>query len=439
MRTTVRALPVLRALPVPLVLALALVLWSAAPVALADPSEQPAAERAYRAVGPEVAGGASQAQAPMIAPGLHLDTFAKGSRDDMDDTGTVRFYRIAVGGGQRVHAAATIAAPPYPDGLPETPEDLGLDLALLTAGGDTCTDGGYADVGESYTGDGPVTSTVVSDVMGWDGCAGEQLFLRVTRTGGRAAEEPLPVEIQVAIEPVGIGGGAPSVTEPIVDDGASPVPPADEEELVPGRSFATAAEVEPGSYVLSLVPGEVAMLRLEVAEGQRLRWRVEVTSQPEQAGTLSLRVANAVRDQVTVDGGDLLLGGGDPVDGGGMTAPVDRGNRGSDVASIASTWLPGTHTVTLQRLQLSEGADPASAEPITVVLTLELDGEPAEDAPEGSVLELGEPFLERGPLARLGLDAAGVRLLQIGGAGALTLLGLLLGLSGVLVLRRRRG
>ena len=73
-----------------------------------------------------------------------------------------------------------------------------------------------------------------------------------------------------------------------------------------------------------------------------------------------------------------------------------------------------------------------------MVLTLELDGEVSPDAPEGTVLELGEPFLARGPLAALGLDTSGMRLLQLGGAGVLTMLGLLLGLASVLVLRRRR-
>jgi hypothetical protein len=196
--------------------------------------------------------------------------------------------------------------------------------------------------------------------------------------------------------------------------------------------------VEPGSYVLELVPGEVAALRLEVPEGQRLRWRAEVTSQPEDAGSLSLAVANAVRDQVTVRGGDWYLSTSSPVTGGGMAAPVDLGNRSSDSSPIASAWLPGTHTVLLQRLQLSEDAEPSSAEPVTVVLTLALDGEIAEDAPEESVLELGRPLLPRGPLSGLGLDVSGRELLLLGGAGVLTVLGVLLGIAGLLVLRRRR-
>lgn len=420
--------------------ALVLVL-GAAPMARADPSEDALAvpSHAYRAAGPEVSGAASQAQAPLLVPGIHLDSFARGGQSEDEPAGTSKYYRIAVAEGQRVHASATIAAPPYSDGIPEYPHDLSLGLTFLTSGGETCEDSWVDDVGQPLTGDGPITSSAVSAQVGWDGCAGDELFLQVTRSGTRAADSPLPVEIQIAIEPAGVGGGSPTVTEEIEDSGAGPVPPADDQPFEAGRSFATAPEVEPGSYVMELVPGEVAVVRIPVQEGQRLRWRVEEISQPDGAGDLSLRVSNAVREQVTVHGGSWTMNPEDRVTGGGMTAPVDRGNRGSDLPSVASAWLPGTHYVTLQRLQRPVGAEPAGAEPVTVVLTLEVDGEVAEDAPEGTVLELGETRVTSGPLSSLGIDASWGRLAMFAGAGALTLLGLLSSIAGVLVLRMRRG
>lgn len=423
-----------------LMLVAALLLWGALPAAWAEPTDEPAEvpDHAYQAVGPAVVGAGSQAQAPLLLSGVHLDTFAVGAQSDEDDAGTSKYYRIAVGNGQRVHAAATIAAPPYADGVPSSGDRLGLGVTFLTAGGEVCEDSGIDDVGERQSGDGPITSSAVSGVMGWDGCAGEELFLRVTRTGARANDSSLPVEIQVAIEPAGVGGGAPAVTEEIEDAGASPVPPAQEEPFHAGRSFVTAPEVAPGSYLLELVPGEVGLVRIPVQEGQRLRWRVEVTSQPEAAGELALRVTNAVRGQVTVGGGNWRMTPDDRVTGGGMTTPVDRGNRSSELPSVASAWLPGMHTVSLQRLQRPADAEPAGDDPVTVVLTLEVDGDPAEDAPEGSVLELGQTTLERGPLAALGIDASWGQLAMIGGAGMLTVLGLLAGIAGVLVLRLRR-
>ncbi|MGP9537584.1 hypothetical protein ACT3SP_06205 [Brachybacterium sp. AOP43-C2-M15] len=421
------------------VLLVALAAWGTAPVAHADPGEEPSVpEHAYRATGPEVTGGASQAQAPLVLPGIHRDTFAQGARSEDQTLGTVKYYRIAVGNGQRVHAAATVAAPPYPDGVPPEPEDLRLSITFVTAAGDECEDRGTDDVGEWQSGDGPITSTAVSGTMSWDGCAGDELFLVVGRAGTRLADAPLPVELQVAIEPAGIGGGSPAVTEAVEDDGAAPVAPEHDEPFEAGRSFATAPEVEPGSVVLELVPGEVAAVRIEVREGQRLRWRVEETSTHEDAGELSLRVADAVRGQVTVGGGSWRMNGSDRVAGGGMTAPVDRGNRSSDLDSVASAWLPGTHTVTVQRLQRDRASETAGDAPVTVVLTLELDGEIAEDDPEGTVLELGETGVDRGLLASLGIGTSAGRLVMLAGAGALTLAGLVTGAAGVLVLRLRR-
>src|SRR5699024_256382 len=136
------------------------------------------------------------------------------------------------------------------------------------------------------------------------------------------------------------------------------------------------------------------------------RWRVEVPSQPEDAGELSLLVANAVREPVTVRGGSWMMNTDDRVAGGGMTAPVSLGNRGSDLSSVASAWLPGTHYVTLQRLQRSAGAEPAGDGTVTVVLTLEVEGEVDEDAVAPPVLELGETAVSRGPLSSLGIDAS---------------------------------
>lgn len=383
---------------------------------------------AYAAQGPEVSGGASLAEAPSLEPGLHRDVLERGGAESGED-GTVKYYRIAVEDGQRVHAAATIAAPPVAGGLPEQSTPLTLDVSFLTAGGEACDDTGRTDVGESQEGDGPITTTAVSGAMGPDGCAGEELFVKVAREGPKDREDPLPVELQLAVQPAGLGGGAPALEEPLEDDGARPVAPEDPEPLEPGRSIAEAREVDPGSYVLELVPGETALLRLEVQEGQRLRWRTEIVSAPEDdPGQLSLRVVDAVRAPVAVNGGRSAIGSSGTVRGGGMAAPVDLGNRASDQDSIRSAWLPGTHTIQMHRMQRTAGADPAGDERVRLILTLEVEGDPAEDAAEGPVLELGD--------IRTGPGTAVV--LRLAGAGALGLVGLALAAAGAFVLRPRR-
>lgn len=414
-------------------LLVALTLWGAAPAALAAPEDEIAPPaHAYSAQGLEIEGGASLAQAPSVEPGIHRDSFALAG-DEPSQEGTVKYYRVAVQDGQRVHAAATIAAPPVPGGLPEERSSLAVNVSFLTAGGDACDGERVTDIGESYTGDGPITTAAVSEVLGPDGCTGSELFVRVAREGTRAAGAALPVEVQIAIQPAGIGGGAPSVEEPLEEDAAAPTAPESSEPLELGRSFQGAAEVEPGSYVIELVPGETGLVAIDVAEGQRLRWRTEITSVPEeQPGAIALRAFDPARSQVTVGGGSWSPGSAGTVSGGGMRAPVDIGNRGSEHDSVRSAWLPGTHVIQLQRLQRESGADPAGEAPLTLILTLELEGEAAEDAAEGTVLELGQSggglWSAESPVARTVLLIA---------AAALGLFAVVLAAAGVLVLRRR--
>jgi hypothetical protein len=145
-----------------------------------------------------------------------------------------------------------------------------------------------------------------------------------------------------------------------------------------------------------------------------------------------------VRSPVEVGGGSWDVTGAGQVRGGGMAAPVDLGNRGADRDAISSAWLPGTHTVQVQRLQRPADADPEGDVPMRIVLTLEVEGEPAEDAAEGTVLELGDARASGGwHLLDGGEETA--RALRLAGAGALAVAGLGLGAAGVLVLRPRRG
>src|SRR5690625_7403218 len=109
---------------------------------------------------------------------------------------------------------------------------------FLAAAGAACTGSSTEQMGESPVGDGPVSATAVSEVVGPDGCRGSELFLLVIRKGPRAFETELPVEIQVAIQPPGIGGGSPAVEEGNEEAGASPHPPGGSEPIALGRSIA---------------------------------------------------------------------------------------------------------------------------------------------------------------------------------------------------------
>lgn len=425
-----------------LVLAAVLALVTAlVPVrALADPSAEPSVpETAYRALGAPVEGGSSLAQAPTVGPGLHRDSLPQGAQGDAGaGTGSTLYYRIAVAEGERVHAAATIAAPPYEQGIPEERERLGVDLSFLDASGGTCNGGGTTTVGEAYTGDGPITEVRVSEPMGPEDCSGTELFIQVTRTGPRLAEAPLPLELQLAVEPAGTEQGRPAIAEPLEDGGASPVAPKESEPIEPGRSLGGAVPVQPGSVVVKLAPGEVGFVSVPVGQGQRLRWRTEIVSEVgTEAGQLAVLVQNPVRDLVTVGAGIQSLSQRGAIDGGGMAAPVAVGNRDSESAAIRSAWLPGTHTVMVQRLQRPEGADPAGAEPVRLILTLEVEG---EAGPAADVLDLGDlPAAEGRSWGGLG-GSGGPQLGTVAmlvGAAVLALIALITGIIGAALLLAR--
>lgn len=396
--------------------------------AAADPADEPAvSEGAYAATGTEVAGGSSIAQATAIEPGQYRDSFETGP-DAEGEGGTVKYYKVELDQGERIHAAATIAAPAPAEGIKDSYVNrLDVDLSVVTAAGDTCIADSEQGIGDPSTGAGAVTATVLSGALGPEECPGSALFLRVQRRGEVFAEQPLPMEVQVAVQPAGLAAGQPSVTEPQDDDGASPIAPADAEPLTPGRSLADPKQVDPGSVVLELNPGQSAVLSIPVELGQRLRWRTEITAAPLDAGQMSLRVHNSARELVPVGGGSWQIGAVGDIAGGGMPAPLALGNRGADNPDIASTWLPGQQRVIITRLPrtVDDTTDkPEGSEPVRLILTLEVKGE-AQESEE--VLDLGSEDST--------LDWQ--RVAMLAGAGVLGLVGIVLLTGGVLVLRRR--
>lgn len=409
------------------------VLVLAAPAALAQPTPQPGPGQ-YAPAGARVEGGSSIAQAPLLEPGVSLDVLEKGGTQQ-DRMGTSKYYRVDVAEGQVLHAAATIAAPPYGRPVPSPAQDLSADLEIVGSGGADCTSESPTVNGESGSGDGPITTQLASAPAGEE-CPAGSMFLKVTRSGLRAAGTALPVEIQVSLEKAGAVTGSPVRSDPIEDTGADPVAPASDDPLDPGRSLAAPTEVEPGSYVLELAPGDSDVLAIPVAAGQRLRWRTEIVSDPgESPGSVSLTVVDPARELVTVRGGTESIGDRGSVRGGGMVAPIAPGNRQSDDDAIATAWLPGRHSVVVHRLQRTEfdhqfGGD-AGDEPIRMILTLEVEGKADDSVRTADLVELGD--------VSAGGFFSGVlgRVAALGGAAVLGLIAAASGVGGVVLLRRR--
>ncbi|MGO2822595.1 MAG: hypothetical protein ACTIA5_17495, partial [Brachybacterium tyrofermentans] len=82
--------------------------------------------------------------------------------------------------------------------------------------------------------------------------------------------------------------------------------------------------------------------------------------------------------------------------------------------------------------------EPAGDDPVTLVLTLEVEGDIAADAADGTVLELGDTTSGSSPGGFLGLGDGLGRIALFVGAGLLALIALVTGAAGILVLRLRR-
>ena len=201
-----------------------------------------------------------------------------------------------------------------------------------------------------------------------------------------------------------------------------------------GTSYGAAVPLAPGSHVVELDARTARYATVDVAEGQRLRWRLEVTEGDADSSTgrqVSVRQRNALRMPVALaDGGvyDISATRGG-IGGGGTAAPLRARHIGAEDSSIVSTWLSGT-----QYLQLELGPgyaeDPSAPNdtPVRAILTIEVDGQ-AEPTPQTAGADTGDSPFAALPWYRITT-----------GAGALAALTAGLGLLAVRhLLRRRRG
>ncbi|SJM68664.1 VWA domain-containing protein [Gulosibacter sp. 10] len=383
----------------------------------------------YEVSGTPVEGGDAPASAPTVAPGEYLDTFALEAGAES----TAKYYRVDLEEGERLHATATIVPPPANDGLTLYEDDsLNLDMTIVDGDGDSCAHWDSGNIGPQLRGDAPVLAEASSDPAGPEGCAPGPVYLGVARGGPAHADQPLPVELVVAIEPAGAESpGAPA--EAAANEGAEPgADPGDVTEL--GASFSTAPLHEPGTYAIEMVPGDLGTIAVDVHEGQQLSWAVEVLEGPQDAALadyheLTIATHNPIRQLVrengVSNGGSANLRSTTP-SGGGMPVPVGIANRESEDFVAGSAWLGGTHTLQL-RYDTSHGSDEDEAQvPVLFLLTLQVDGEAGEDpalitegeAPDNPTVDDRREPVEEDEETAAGADGAGVSPLLVGAIAA---------------------
>ena len=250
--------------------------------------------------------GADQAsaQAPLLTPGQYVDTFAVGGSADTASSGTTKYYTVPVQAGMRPYISATLVPP---DDNVGSIDILGVDLDLLRTDLQDCrSERGF----EVLTGSQNKAPTAVLDgptfgdpkapsTCPTDGTA----ILRVTRIGKAWADQPMPMEIVVRMEPpADTAGLLPQATKGDVLPAPVHGPPT---ALTGGSSFNDAPELTSGTtYADTLVTGESRYYRVRLEWGQRMSYLItEVGPAQPSLGyvgsTVWVDTYNPLREQVT--------------------------------------------------------------------------------------------------------------------------------------------
>ena len=328
--------------------------------------------------------GADQlsAQAPLLAPGQYVDTYALGGSSEPDGPqGTRKYYTVPAVEGSTLYVSATIVPPARPAGQGAADiKTLGVDLRLRTPDNKSCAyQHGYDLVSnERQT---PVT-TVMRTVIGSSSTAncltGDTAILEVQRYFEAYHDEALPIELVVRVEPPADASAVPPPSKdalpglPLLAHASSPVP------ITGGSSFNDAPEVSSGAtYSDSITTGENRYYRIPLEWGQRFDYILtEVGPATPKLGVPSLTgvdVYNPARAKASMTSWDTsgqpwFAGQEHDPFNGSTRYPVRYTNRDSTVAAEYS--LDGFYYL---RLNADFDNEPSST---SYLLTVEVVGDP---------------------------------------------------------------
>lgn len=307
-----------------------------------------------------IAGGADAASATSIAPGIHTDTFERGSSTGEEPAaGLTKFYKIRLEQGEQLRVSAAIRKPRQgpkgADGM------VGLRLTMLTADGRRC--GEQEADGTAMNNDVSATLTVtlappaVSSLV-TEPClkqAGE-VVLALTRYGDMLRKQPMAVDVVALVAPAvdaktwpapvpkAVGLDVPTLT-------STPV------ERAGGSSYAEATAVEDGRYLGSIKPGQSVVYKVHLDYGQRVGYRIDPVRNPF-TGSVELlselhnpaweildvsvsKKAAGLKDAVNLDHvGQESIGASSPV-------PVRFRNREVELPPQSGYWLPGDYYIVM--------------------------------------------------------------------------------------------
>lgn len=382
--------------------------------------------RPFALSGKEVSGAGSPEDAPEIGPGDWIDEMPA-------EKGEVHYYRL-----RRSEAGSTFWVG---SSLLSAVEDARLRTTLSPL------DDPDFNCGSAFPGtvggriDRKLISGLVSSHSDVAGCPDTEEFvlqLGYTEDSGDLAGEK--VQIRVHEEPP--QESTDDLPPPAEDPAWTAMEAGEPGTIEPGNSFSNAPALEPGSYGLELMPGEIQTFKVEADFGQRIQAAATVDAIAEEDAWVteggrtygveilspyggSARAFTVSGDVPSAEG--LLTRSGS--EAGAITKEIRWTNRDSGAEDAGTVALPGEYFVVVYLNRVSED-DKAFSLPVNLTVQTFAEGEgnqpSAEPEPSGSPEPGGQDSdggLSTGLVAGVAVGAAVI----LGGA-----------VAGLLVWRRRR-
>ncbi|GHE95631.1 hypothetical protein GCM10017786_30100 [Amycolatopsis deserti] len=368
--------------------------------------------RTYEPAGTPITGAATWDNAPVAAPGQHLDTI--GQKE-------TRYYAVDVPDGGTAHFSGTVSFP-RADGVSRTEDFNTLQLRVYGAGGKDCHV--FETEQATMSSDG-VALTVARTLDGDDGsCAGggRYYFALTWDRVSAGVPERLPVELLTVVEPPVTDGGTRAVLPKVAFTEPTTTRPA-----TGGGSFNVAATLTgSGRYTDTLQRGEYVFYRVKLDWGQGLAYRVHFGQAGgtgvDNVSNIATTLYNPYRAEIDSDttvftGRPGVLPSNEEAL---ATAPVRYYNRDADSSSVRTQAVAGWYYIAVKLGATFQDGDDV---PVPVTLDLTVGGQP-EDGP--SYARTAATPVQKAPVLATAVEQPETWPIWLGGgAGAVVLAGVI--------------
>ncbi len=381
-----------------------------------------------------VKGAASSAEGPGLDPGgIYTDSIKPGEE---------RYYTVDLDAKSNAFVSAVAAPGP----AAKVAFGDGVDIVLMSTGGDECSGADDADFGSEQA--RPIADYASRRIMEDGDCqqAGPYIVKVVRSSEKTSGAEAWPVELAFMREP-GLGSGASATAPPTAWNSASPAPASGTPQTREGGTgFNDARALGDGVWKDALAPGQTRFYRVPLDWGQQLTVNAELANarMTKDSGFASPALTTALYN--TARGPALSettsYDGKQAAHGLGPTAPVAYNNRFSDDSAARPMRFSGWYYLAVT-LDKKVGEFTTGTVPLTLRVNIggkavqgpDYDGDAA--AAGFGLTGADRDAAEKGHTAAEAVESGTMQVVAAAGIGTGTVL--VLGLGVWTMLARRRG